>query len=41
VDPARARQGLTQRIGPVLLDREAESQHAASLGSARDGSLVG
>jgi hypothetical protein len=30
-------QGLGDRVGTMLLDREAESQHAASLGTGRDG----
>ena len=37
VDSPGLLRGLGDRFGTMLLDREAESQHAASLGTGRDG----
>ena len=37
VDSPGSLERLGDRVGSVLLDRETESQHAASLGTGRDG----
>ena len=41
MDAAGALESLGDAVGSVLLDREAESQHASSLGTSRDGSIFG